>query len=45
MNKDQEDIFRKAREEKMLWESQKMELTQKIKSLQRRLNDEDDKNK
>lgn len=43
MNKDQEDTFKKVREDKLLWESQKMELVHKIKSLQRRLSDEDDR--
>jgi regulator of replication initiation timing len=36
-------MFKKGREEKMLWESQKMELMHKIKSLQRRVNDDDDR--
>lgn len=43
MNKDQEDTFKKVREDRLMWESQKIELTHKIKSLSRRVNDEDDR--
>lgn len=35
--------MKRMKEEKLLWESQKMELTHKIKSLQRRVNDEEER--
>ena len=33
INKDTENVIKQTREEKMYWESQKLELTNKIKSL------------
>ncbi|CAD8184449.1 unnamed protein product [Paramecium octaurelia] len=43
MNREQDDAVKKMRDEKLLWESQKMELTHKIKSMQRRVNDEEER--
>lgn len=40
-----ENAVRKVKEERMLWESQKMELTYKIKSLQRRIGEDGDRYK
>lgn len=45
MNRETDDAMRRGREEKMMWDSQRLELQQKIKSLQRRLTDEDERMK
>ena len=45
MNRETDDQMKRIREDRMLWESQKIELTSKIKSLQRRLNDDDERAK
>lgn len=39
MNKGNEEQSKKQKEDRLLWDSQKIELTHKIKTLQRRVND------
>lgn len=43
MNKEVEFNLRKVREEKLLWESQKMELTHKNKLAQRKITELEDR--
>ena len=43
INRDVDESNKRIKEERMLWESQKMEMTTKIKQLQRRVNDEEDR--
>ncbi len=45
MNKEADGIIRKTKDEKLIWESQRMELSQKIKSLQRKITDDDERMK